>query len=136
MFTIWNRIQEIRLERGLTVKQLAETVGTDADEIKRFEKGKCVLTVDWIYALSLALRVYPDDLFCMPACRIDRLECRSLLSFILGWLQTACRHNKMKPGTEAFSEWATSLYEEANHYRVDYGALRVNILNFVAYKKN
>lgn len=57
-----NRIEELRKARGLTLKQLADLVGTSNQQISFLEKGKRRLTVDWMTRISEALGCQPADL--------------------------------------------------------------------------
>ena len=50
-----NRIEELRLSRGLTHVRLAERLGTTAGAIRQLEAGTRKLTLDWIERLSSGL---------------------------------------------------------------------------------
>ncbi|MDX2103922.1 MAG: helix-turn-helix domain-containing protein [Alphaproteobacteria bacterium] len=55
-------LRVLRVERGLTLDQLADSVGTTAQQIGRLERGERRLTVDWMVRLAPALGVEPKDL--------------------------------------------------------------------------
>ncbi len=57
-----NRISELRKARGLTMKQLAELVGTSNQQISHLEKGRRRLTLDWMERIAKALECHPSDL--------------------------------------------------------------------------
>ncbi|HEV7283443.1 MAG TPA: helix-turn-helix domain-containing protein [Kaistia sp.] len=56
------RLREIRQERGLTLEQLAQLVGTSNQQISMLEQGKRRLTADWMRKLSKALGVNLEEL--------------------------------------------------------------------------
>lgn len=57
-----NRIKEWRRARGLTLKQLAERIGTSNQQISHLENGRRRLTLDWIERIAIALECHPADL--------------------------------------------------------------------------
>lgn len=61
--TTWQRIKELRKERGLSQSQLAEMVGyTDRTSIAKVEAGRVDLSESKIAAFAKALGVSPADL--------------------------------------------------------------------------
>lgn len=56
------RLKELRLERGLTQKELAEMMGTTFQQVYKLETGMRRLNQDWIEKLCAALSVSPSDL--------------------------------------------------------------------------
>ncbi len=50
-----NNIRRWRKQRGLTMQDLAERIGTSQQQIDRLEKGRRRLTVDWLVRLSQGL---------------------------------------------------------------------------------
>lgn len=59
---IANRIKELRLERGMTQKQLAQAVGCSQPMIAMWEKEECEPTASAIVKLSEALNCRTDYL--------------------------------------------------------------------------
>lgn len=57
-----NRIKALRLERGLTLEELAEMVGTSLQQISRLELGERRLSEQWMRPIARALGVSPGDL--------------------------------------------------------------------------
>jgi len=57
-----NRIRELRKERGLTLKRLADLVGTSNQQISHLEKGRRRLTVEWMERIATALECHPSEL--------------------------------------------------------------------------
>lgn len=57
-----NNLQAIRLERNMTMQELADLVGTDASTINKLEKGKTALRETWLRKLSQALDVSSDEI--------------------------------------------------------------------------
>ncbi len=55
MENINNKLRQLRKERGLTLSDLAEKMGTDHQHISRIERGKSKLTVDFLLKLANAL---------------------------------------------------------------------------------
>ena len=62
-----NYIKEIRTERGLTLENLAELVGTSHQQISLLEKGQRRLTWDWILRIADALQCHSSDITDGPA---------------------------------------------------------------------
>lgn len=58
-----NRIKELRLERRLTIEELAELVGTTGATIQRLETGARQLTEKWARRLSTTLNVQVAEIF-------------------------------------------------------------------------
>ncbi len=59
---IFERISELRLEKNMTQKQLAEKVGCSQSMVARWEKGECEPTASAILKLSEALECSCDYL--------------------------------------------------------------------------
>ncbi len=53
----------IRIEQGFSQEKLALEAGVERSTIARIEAAKMNVTVDLVFTLSLALRVFPADLF-------------------------------------------------------------------------
>ena len=56
------RLKELRTERGLTQKQLAQKIGTTDDNIYSWEKGRSQPSIDMIKALAKELNTTTDYL--------------------------------------------------------------------------
>jgi transcriptional regulator with XRE-family HTH domain len=52
---IYKKIRQIRKERGLTLNNLADKIGTDYQQISRIERGKSRLTIDILMKMAKAL---------------------------------------------------------------------------------
>lgn len=61
-----NRIRSFRRQRGLTLKALAEAVGTTPQTISRLETEVMTVSTDWLERLAQALLVHPSDLIESP----------------------------------------------------------------------
>lgn len=57
-----NRISALRLERGLSLTELAKLAGTTKSQIQKLERGDRRLSLDWMERISRALRVKLSDL--------------------------------------------------------------------------
>lgn len=57
-----NALYRIREQRGLTQKDIAEAVGTTANQISRLESGVRKLSPEWIDRLSLVLNCSKAEL--------------------------------------------------------------------------
>ena len=55
-------IRAIRKQRGLTLQQLADLVGTTPQTIQRLETGNMSVSVDWLERIAKALSLTPADL--------------------------------------------------------------------------
>lgn len=52
---IYEKLKQLRKERGLTLNNLAEKIGSDYQQISRIERGKSRLTIDVLMKLAEAL---------------------------------------------------------------------------------
>lgn len=57
-----NRISVVRKEAGITQSELAERIGTSAQQIHKLEVGSRRLTVEWLLKISDGLECHPADL--------------------------------------------------------------------------
>ncbi len=57
-----NRIRELRKARGLTLKRMAELLGTSNQQISHLEKGRRRLTLEWMERIAEPLECHPSDL--------------------------------------------------------------------------
>jgi transcriptional regulator with XRE-family HTH domain len=57
-----NRIRALRLDRKLTMQQLADAAGTSPQHIYRLETGRTTVSIDWLEKIAPALGVQPRDL--------------------------------------------------------------------------
>lgn len=60
------RLRETRLDRGLTVREVALAAGMDPSTLSRLESGRRRITLDHLPALARALAVQADDLLAAP----------------------------------------------------------------------
>jgi transcriptional regulator with XRE-family HTH domain len=68
-----NRIREIRLQKGMALREVAERAGTIAQTIAKLEKGTMALNLEWMRQIAAALGVKPADLL-TDADNPDRLR--------------------------------------------------------------
>jgi transcriptional regulator with XRE-family HTH domain len=61
-----NRIRLFRRQRGLTLKELAEAVGTTPQTVSRLETEVMTLSTEWLERLAGALNVHPTELLEAP----------------------------------------------------------------------
>jgi len=61
-----NRIRHFRRRQNLTLKDLADSVGTTPQTISRLETEVMTLSADWLERLAVALGVHPADLLESP----------------------------------------------------------------------
>lgn len=60
--TISGKVRELRVERGLNQRQLAELVGVDRNWVSAVESGSRNITLRTLEKFALALKVLPQDL--------------------------------------------------------------------------
>ncbi len=56
------RIRELRKQRGLTLQQLADLVGTTAQTVQRLETANMTVSTDWLERFATAFGIHPADL--------------------------------------------------------------------------
>ena len=61
-----NYIRSLRQRRGLTLRELADSLQTTPQSISRLETGNMTLSVDWLQRFASALRVHPTELLESP----------------------------------------------------------------------
>lgn len=61
-----NRIRLYRRQRGMTLKELADSVGTTPQTISRLETEVMTLSTEWLERLATALGVHPTELLEAP----------------------------------------------------------------------
>jgi transcriptional regulator with XRE-family HTH domain len=71
------RLRELRTERGLTLKAVAERASLDLSTLSRLESGKRRLALDHLPALATALDVSVDDLVASPRRQDPRVRSRA-----------------------------------------------------------
>ena len=60
---VGQRIREVRLQRGLTLRGLARAVGVSASLVSQIETGKSQPSVSTLYAITKALDISVEDVF-------------------------------------------------------------------------
>lgn len=60
--TVGERIKKIRLEKGMTQKQVADSCGMADSAIRKYESGQITPKFDTIQRIALALEVNPGEL--------------------------------------------------------------------------
>ena len=65
-----NRIKEIRKQKSLTLKEVAEKANTSVQQVQRLERGDRRLTTEWIERLSNALNCTGADI--VPDLAVDK----------------------------------------------------------------
>lgn len=61
----WN-IRRVRVERGLTIEELAGNADVDSSFVGRIERGTVNVSIDLLERIALALRVRIMELFMEP----------------------------------------------------------------------
>lgn len=56
------RIRELRRQRGLTLKELADLSGTTPQTVQRLETANMTVSTDWLERIAAALEVRPIEL--------------------------------------------------------------------------
>lgn len=59
---IYKNLKQLRKERGLTLSNLADKIGSDYQQLSRIERGKSRLTVDVLMRMAAALETPIDQL--------------------------------------------------------------------------
>jgi len=60
---IYQKLKKLRKERGLTLANLADRIGSDYQQLSRIERGKSRLTVDTLVKMAEAFDTPIDELF-------------------------------------------------------------------------
>jgi transcriptional regulator with XRE-family HTH domain len=70
------RLRELRLERGMTLQQVAERASIDVSTLSRLEAGKRRLALDHVAGLAAALGVTADELLLSAPAEDPRVRVR------------------------------------------------------------
>ncbi len=62
---IGKRIRELRLERKLSQKQMAEMLSVSQDTISLWENGKSVPTAEYLIEIAVNFKVSVDYILCL-----------------------------------------------------------------------
>jgi len=60
---IYKKLKKLRKERGLTLANLADRIGSDYQQLSRIERGKSRLTVETLVKMAEAFDTPVDELF-------------------------------------------------------------------------
>ena len=109
-----NRIKELREERGMSSRQLAQKVGLSPPQMGRLENGKSQLTVKWILKIAAALDVDTNEIVNLPISKKLKSTCDdTLLGSAIGWLMEAGEQHKVELSRQELSKFASYVYKEA-----------------------
>lgn len=96
------RIRVLRKQRGMTLKQLAEMIGTTQQTAQRLEVATMTLSVDWIERICAALQIKPYELFAGD----------SLKEAVEAKLAAEARLYTLQSGFERFCDTVKATYTE------------------------
>ena len=68
------RVKQIRLEKKLSLRGLAQKCDLDYSDIGKYEKGEVNLQLSTIYELAIGLEVHPKNLFDFDLSFEDELD--------------------------------------------------------------
>lgn len=60
--TFGENLKRIRIEKGITQKQLANMIMTSPSNISKWENGELYPQIIWVYVIAKILEVKPADL--------------------------------------------------------------------------
>lgn len=63
------RIRELRKMRGMTLKELADRIGTTPQTVQRLETANMTVSTSWLEKIAAALRVEPAELISTASSR-------------------------------------------------------------------
>lgn len=109
-------IRAIRKQRGLTLQQLADAVGTTPQTIQRLETGNMSVSVDWLERIARALTLTPADLLA-HSLRGHRVP---LMGHLVagGGVQTALATAEAATGAPGFSDGSNGQTHERTHVTI------------------
>ncbi len=112
--SIYKNIKKLRKERGLTLSNLADKMGSDYQQLSRVERGKSRLTVDLLMRMAEALDTPVDQLI-----KTDPVEKRAPLireadlGEILEKLEVALDEMKVTLRPQVKAALASLIYKES-----------------------
>src|ERR1700736_2072862 len=80
------RLRELRMQRGLTLEDVARGAQIDVSTLSRLESGKRRLALDHLPRLAAALSVSTDDLLRTPEAQDPRVRSGSPTSHLVNFL--------------------------------------------------
>lgn len=96
------RIRAIRKQRGMTLKQVAEKLGTTPQTVQRLEADTMTLSIDWLERICAALQVKPYELF----------QDDSIAKAIEARMAAEARLYTLQSGFERFCDTVKATYTE------------------------
>ena len=91
-----NKIKELRIDRGLSSRELAGLIGTSAPHTSRLEFGQSPLSIEWIG--KLAGCTTRSVLTRLSTCLLTEIHCHlryPLLGSATGWLMEAADNTRL-----------------------------------------
>lgn len=61
--SLGNKVKELRNEKKLSLRQLAQRCDLDYSDISKYEKGEVNIQLSTLYELARGLNVHPKELF-------------------------------------------------------------------------
>lgn len=98
-----NRLKQIRIEKKMTLADVAKKAATSPQQIHKLEKGQRGIDTDWLERLSIALGVSPTEILGLQTDGIS-LENANLPEYhykpipILSWVQAGALTEIMEQG--------------------------------------
>lgn len=114
---IYKNIKNLRKERGLTLSNLADKMGSDYQQLSRVERGKSRLTVDMLMRMAEALDTPVDQIIKpietsknkpLSICEVD-------LGTILEKIEIALEEMQIALRPQAKAALASLIYKESSH---------------------
>lgn len=86
MGQVLNNIRKVRLQRDMTLKEVAAGANTSYQQIEKLEKGQRRLTDDWLFRMARALECAPTELLQTPG---DLKEVAKSIRYapIMSWVE-------------------------------------------------
>lgn len=114
---IYKKLRKLRQERGLTINNLAEKIGSDYQQLSRIERGKSKLTIDTFLKMAEALETPITNIVTsqteekLPACKA--LNSQETLVLILEKIEILSKDSESVLSPQVKAKIASCLYSQA-----------------------
>ncbi|MBS0634690.1 MAG: helix-turn-helix transcriptional regulator [Verrucomicrobia bacterium] len=112
---IYKNLKQLRKERGLTLSNLADKMGSDYQQLSRVERGKSRLTVDMLMRMAEALDTPVDQLIKHTEKKPPSTIREADLGDILEKIEVALDEMQVALRPQVKAALASLIYKESAH---------------------
>lgn len=116
---IYKKLRKLRQERGLTINNLAEKIGSDYQQLSRIERGKSKLTIDTFLKMAEALETPITTIVTAQPQEKNHVYCspnsQDTLALILEKVELLSKESGISLSPQIKAKIASCLYSQTLH---------------------